>query len=73
VNELDDLVTAAEIGRRMGVSRQRVAQLAERDDFPNALGRLGNYVVWRWDDVEQWLVDAGRLPPRRRRRRATAT
>lgn len=52
--ELEDLVTAAEIGRRLDLSRQRVAQLAERDDFPAPIGRVGNYVVYRWRDVDRW-------------------
>lgn len=52
--ELEDLVTGAEIGRRLGLSTQRVHQLAARDDFPAPLGRVGNYVVWRWADVATW-------------------
>lgn len=54
MTELDDLVTGAEIGRRLGLSTQRVHQLAERPDFPAALGHVGNSVVWRWADVQQW-------------------
>lgn len=52
--DLDDLVTPADIGRRLGISRQRVNQLAERDDFPPALGQVGNYTVWSWAAVEKW-------------------
>jgi predicted DNA-binding transcriptional regulator AlpA len=52
--ELDELVTGAEIGRRLGVSKQRAHQLADRDDFPQPLGRVGNYRVWRWSDVDRW-------------------
>jgi hypothetical protein len=52
--ELDDLVTGAEIGRRIGLSTQRVHQLAGQPGFPQPLGRVGNYVVWRWRDVERW-------------------
>lgn len=57
--ELEDLVTAAEIGRRLGVSRQRAAQLAERDDFPAPIGRLGNYTVYKWKPVEKWASKRG--------------
>lgn len=53
-SELDTLVTGAEIGRRLGVSTQRAHQLAAQPGFPAPLGRVGNYVVWRWADVEQW-------------------
>lgn len=58
--ELEDLVTGAEVGRRLGVSTQRVHQLAERDDFPAPLGRVGNSVVWRWADVEAWNANTDR-------------
>lgn len=53
--DMADLVTGGEIGRRLGISRQRVQQLAARDDdFPAPLGKLGASLVWRWDDVEKW-------------------
>lgn len=55
--ELEDLVTQADIARRVGTSRQRVNQLADRDDFPAAVGRVGNYRVWRWTDVQQWYAE----------------
>lgn len=60
---LDDseLVSGADIGRRLGLSRERVRQLAERDTFPEALGRLGRARVWRWEEVERWAVATGRL------------
>lgn len=52
--DLADLVTGAEIGRRLGISTQRVHQLAGQDSFPRPLGRVGNSIVWRWDDLECW-------------------
>lgn len=65
---LDDLVTTAEAARRLGVSRQRVAQLAdEHDDFPRPLGRVGQAVVYRWSDVQAWAAE------RERRRTQAAT
>lgn len=54
MTDLDDLVTGADIGRRLGLSTQRVHQLAATKGFPKPLGRVGNYVVWRWDAVEKW-------------------
>src|SRR5438445_186867 len=59
---LDDLVTGAEIARRLGVSRARAHQLAARPDFPAALGRIGQAKVWRWPDIRQWLPAVGRPP-----------
>jgi hypothetical protein len=52
--DVEELVTAAEIGRRFGVTRQRAQQLAQQPGFPDPLGRLGNYVIYRWRDVEAW-------------------
>lgn len=54
MNELDDLVTGAEIGRRLGVSTQRAHQLAQTDGFPSPVGRVGNAIVWHWQEVETW-------------------
>lgn len=59
--DLEDLVTAAEIGRRLGVSRQRAQQLSQTGGFPTPLGRLGHYTVYRWHDVETWARARGRL------------
>jgi hypothetical protein len=56
---LEDLVTGAEIGRRLGFSTQRVHQLAGTVGFPVPLGRVGNSVVWRWADVEPWARRRG--------------
>lgn len=55
-DQLEDFVTAAEIGRRLGVTRQRASQLGQREDFPPPIGKIGNYVVWRWTDVEPWAT-----------------
>lgn len=60
--ELDDLVTTPEIGRRLGVSRQRAHQLSQLDDFPVPLGRVGTQTVWRWTEVFDW--NAARSPAR---------
>lgn len=59
---LDDLVTGAEVARRLGVSRARGHQLAARPDFPAPLGRIGQAKVWRWTDVREWLPAVGRPP-----------
>ena len=54
MSELDDLVTSADAGRRLGISRQRIGQLAQREDFPRPLGRVGHAVVYRWSEIEAW-------------------
>ncbi|MBM3679011.1 MAG: helix-turn-helix domain-containing protein [Actinobacteria bacterium] len=58
-----DLVTTAEAARRLGLSRERVRQLAQRADFPRPLGKVGNAVVWRWTDIEEWRRHRRRLRP----------
>lgn len=57
---LDELVTGSEAARRLGISRERVRQLAERADFPKPLGRVGNAIVWRWADLAAWNGARGR-------------
>jgi len=49
------LMGAAEIGTRLGVSRQRVQQLVSRPDFPAPVVVLGMGKVWETGDVEQWI------------------
>lgn len=55
--DVDELVTGAEVGRRVGLSRERIRQLAERDDFPKPVGRAGVAILWRWPDVQRWSVE----------------
>jgi prophage regulatory protein len=49
------LVGAHEIRKMLGVSRQRVYQLAERSDFPNPIATLAQGKIWRVDDIEAWI------------------
>lgn len=51
---LDELVTGAEAARRLGLSRERIRQLASRPDFPRPLGTVGRATVWRWRDLADW-------------------
>lgn len=48
-----ELVSGAEIGRRLRVSRERVRQWASdpKYGFPRSLGRVGGAKVWRWREV----------------------
>ena len=58
-----ELVIAADIAERLGISRARVSVLASRPDFPRPLGRLGRSDVWRWVSIERWARDTRRLNP----------
>lgn len=49
------LLGMAEIGQRMGLSRQRIQQLAVRDDFPEPYQELKMGRVWRENDIETWI------------------
>lgn len=44
-----------EIARRLGVSRQRAAEIIDRADFPAPYDVLGMGAVWRIADVEAWI------------------
>ena len=57
---MEELVNLSDIGRLLGVSRQRAAQLAEREDFPTPIGAMGRGKVWRERDVERWAKQTGR-------------
>jgi hypothetical protein len=58
--EFNDLVTQADIGRRLGLTRQRIGQLIEEDPrFPEPVGELGNYRIWEWPHVQRWAANAG--------------
>jgi predicted DNA-binding transcriptional regulator AlpA len=55
------LVGTIEIAELLGVSRQRVDQLARRDDFPAPEAALASGRVWKRADVERWAKKTGRL------------
>lgn len=54
------LVGAAEIGRMLGVGRQRVQQLIKSDDWPEPEVTLEMGKVWKRADVEAWARSHGR-------------
>jgi prophage regulatory protein len=54
------LVGAAEIGRMLGVSRQRVQQLVNRDGFPEPEAVLDMGKIWKRAAVEEWARSHGR-------------
>jgi prophage regulatory protein len=51
------LAGAHEVRELLGVSRQRVYQLAARPDFPEPVAILAQGKVWAVDDIEQWIAD----------------
>ncbi|BCY09169.1 AlpA family transcriptional regulator [Actinoplanes sp. L3-i22] len=56
LSEFLPLVGAREIAVRLGVSRQRVQQLADRDDFPEPFHELSMGRIWWRHEVEEWIV-----------------
>jgi hypothetical protein len=62
--DVDDLVGAAEIARRMRWSHaQNVHTIRRRDpSFPEPVAKLEAALVWAWPDVEAWAKRTGRLP-----------
>lgn len=50
-----------EIAEMLGVSRQRVHQLAQTPEFPEPVARLSAGTVWTREAVEEWARATGRL------------
>ncbi len=55
------LAGPAEIAAMLGVSRQRVQQLARSGDFPEPYDVLAGGRVWLRSDVEAWARTHGRI------------
>lgn len=55
-----ELVGPQEIARMLGVSRQRVTQLAKRPDFPRPVVKLALGQVWDAEEVRAWAAKRGR-------------
>jgi len=49
-----EIVSGAEIGRRLGVTREAVRQWRRRPGFPEPVGRVGQAIAWNWEDVRRW-------------------
>lgn len=52
--DLPRLVGLAEIGKLLGVSRQRVGQLAQGPAFPEPAARLATGPVWTLPAIDRW-------------------
>lgn len=62
----DDLVGTPDVADRLGISRQRVAQLVEQTGrFPTPVATVRGTHVWRWGDIADWIA-AGQRDMRRR-------
>jgi len=60
------LVGAGEVMEMLGVSRQRVAQLAASfPDFPETEVELSAGRIWKREDIEAWIVAHPERAPRR--------
>jgi predicted DNA-binding transcriptional regulator AlpA len=52
-----------EIAKMLGVTRQRVHQLAKSYGFPEPVARLAQGPIWHATDVEEWAERTGRSSP----------
>lgn len=61
--DVDELVGAAEIARRLKVAGREVVNAWRRrhPDFPRPVATLEMGNVWSWPDVEAWARKTGRL------------
>jgi hypothetical protein len=60
-SEATELVGSTEAANRLGVSSERIRQMAKAGQLPPPVGHLGRQDVWRWSDLETWAISAGRL------------
>lgn len=60
---MSDLVGAAEIAERLGLSHAESVHTYRRryHDFPEPVAQLRNGIIWAWPDVERWAKATGRL------------
>ena len=61
--DVNDLVGAAEIAERLGLSHPQSVHGWRRryPDFPQPIAHLKTALVWNWPDVERWARRTGRL------------
>jgi predicted DNA-binding transcriptional regulator AlpA len=65
VDSRTELVIAADIAERLGISRQRVKVLADRSGFPRPIGKLGRSSVALGDYRTVGSRDGSAAPRRR--------
>jgi predicted DNA-binding transcriptional regulator AlpA len=49
-----EIVSGGEVARRVGISRERVRQLAEAHQLPAPAAVLRRDRGWRWGDILDW-------------------
>lgn len=65
----DDIVGTPDVAARLGISRQRVAQLVDQPGrFPHPIATVRGTHVWRWGDIADWIA-AGARDLRRKKNR----
>lgn len=52
-----ELMGTAEVAALLGISRQRVLQLAQQEGFPAPVAALKMGKIWRAGDIRQWAAD----------------
>jgi len=52
-NTETEFIDASEVAQRLGVSRNRIYDMAKRDEIPNV--KFGRYVRFRWDSIVRWI------------------
>ena len=57
VEAFPELMGAAEAARELGVSRQRVNQLAQTGSFPKPVAVLDAGRIWLAADIRDWMVE----------------
>lgn len=70
-SNVPELLGVAELAEALGVSRQRVAELAATEDFPRPVARLRAGPVWQRAALGRFLAVWERRPGRPRRPAAT--
>lgn len=58
-----ELVGAPEAAVRLGMTSERVRQLAKAGELPAPAGRVGRQDVWVWHELLDWAIAQGRLDP----------
>ncbi len=55
----------SEVADKLGISRQRIAELRVRPDFPQPVAELASGPIWDLDDIERWSASGLRRGPGR--------
>ncbi len=58
--DMETMLGPAELVKLLGVSRQRVSQMAARPDFPRPRFALIMGSVWALEDIKVWADQRGR-------------